>query len=180
MANPRAQSGVIEPPARAKLSEFAGAEFDERLVSKADRAVAQVLTKYPTLLPDEVAKLLAAWGGVSGALTSEAVAPVFTIAHELAGYGETFGYPLVTVLARSLCRLLNAGNLGHEQMRTVIDAHIATLHVIVRDNIRGHGGDLGINLAASLDQAIVKFSLTSDGDRPNRLRDEVSALQKKK
>ncbi|HEY3919722.1 MAG TPA: hypothetical protein VGL83_18175 [Stellaceae bacterium] len=149
-------------------------------MSKADRAVAQVLTKYPTLLPDEVAKLVSAWGTVPAALTSETVAPVFTIAHELAGYGETFGFPLVTVLARSLCRLLNAGDLAREQMKTVIDAHIATLHVIVRDNIRGHGGEIGINLAAGLDKAIAKFSLAADGDREGRLRDEVAALQNKK
>jgi hypothetical protein len=178
MATPK--SSHIEPPPRARLVEFAGAAFDEEAIGRADSAVAKVLARYPTLLADEVAKLVAAWAAAPDALNSETVAPIFARAHELAGYGETFGYPLITILARSLCRLLTMGDLSRGQMATVVDAHIATLHVIVRDHIQGHGGELGLSLAASLDKAIAKFHLTSSSDRDGRLREEVAALQPKK
>jgi hypothetical protein len=172
--------GYIEPPPRARLVEFAGAEFDETVVTRAEQAVAQVLARYPTLLNDEVTKLVAAWAAAPEKLNSETVAPVFAIAHELAGYGETFGYPLVTILARSLCRLLTMGDLSRSQMTTVVDAHIATLHAVIRDQIRGHGGALGLALAASLDQAISKFNLAFGADRESRLGAEIAALQAKK
>jgi hypothetical protein len=63
-------------------------------------------------------------------------------------------------------------------MATVVDAHIATLHVIVRDHTQGHGGELGLSLAASLDKAIAKFHLTSSSDRDG-LREEVARSSRK-
>lgn len=174
IARPR---GFIEPPPRAKLTEFSGAAFSEEDKTRAERAVAKVLASYPTLLADEVARLVAAWAAAPEALNAETAAPIFAVAHELAGYGETFGFPLVTILARSLCRLLTMGDLSRDKMATVIDAHIATLRVVVRDSIRGHGGALGLSLATSLDQAINKFHLAFGNDREGRLRDEVAALQ---
>lgn len=172
--------GYIDPPPRARLAEFAGAEFDESLVSRADRAVAAVLARYPTLLSDEVTKLVAAWASAPEALTSESVAPVFAVAHELAGYGETFGYPLVTILARSLCRLLKMGDLNRDRMAAVVDAHISALNAVVRNRLQGDAGETGLALAASLDQAIAKFHLALGAASESRLRDEVAALKAKK
>lgn len=170
---------IIEPPQRARLADFAGAKFDDADMSKASRAVAQVLTRYPTLMADEVAKVRAAWKAAPRELTAESVAETFKVAHDLAGCGETFDYPLVTVLARSLCRLFKQGDLKRPEMREVVEAHIAALQAVVRDNVRGHGGDVGLALAAELDRAITKFELGSSTHRPNRLHQEVSALQPK-
>src|SRR5262249_5946346 len=136
--------------------------------------------RYPTLLADEIGKLVVAWDAAPEQLTGETVAPVFNVAHELAGYGETFGYPLVTTFARSLCRLLTMGDLRRQQMAAVVDAHVAALQVIVRDRMKGRGGSVGLQLAAGLDQAISKFHLAAGGERKDRLRDEVAVLQAKK
>lgn len=170
----------IEPPPRARLSEFAGTSFGEEEMSRADRAVAKVLEKYPTLLNDQVTKLMAAWGTTPEALDGAAVAPVFAVAHELAGLGETFGYPLVTILGRSLCRLLKTGDLHRERMTDVVDAHIGALNAVVRNRIQGHGGETGLALAAGLDTAITKFRLASGASGDTRLHDEVAVLQPKK
>ncbi|HEY1502867.1 MAG TPA: hypothetical protein VGF92_01140 [Stellaceae bacterium] len=167
-------------PRRARLAEFAGTEFDAEAIGRAERVVAKVLERYPTLLADEIAKLVASWNEAPEQLTSETVTPVFNVAHELAGYGETFGYPLVTTFGRSLCRLLTMGDLRRQQMATVVDAHVAALQVIVRDRMKGSGGPVGLQLAAGLDQAINKFHLAAGGERKGRLRDEVAALQAKK
>jgi len=172
--------GYIELSQRARLAEFAGTEFDAETISRAEQAVAKVLARYPTLLADEIGKLVAAWQAAPEQLTSETVAPIFNVAHELAGYGETFGYPLVTILGRSLCRLLTMGDLNRQQMGSVVDAHIATLRVIVRDHMQGDGGPIGLQLAAGLDQAIDKFNLAAGNEQKGRLRDEVAALQAKK
>jgi len=178
MATPTAK--YIEPPPRARLSEFAGTSFGEEELSRADRAVAKVLEKYPTLLNDEVTKLMAAWAATPEALDSASVAPVFAVAHELAGYGETFGYPLVTILGRSLCRLLKTGDLQRDRMTAVVDAHIGALNAVVRNRIQGHGGATGLALATGLDTAIAKFRLASGATVDTRLHDEVVALQPKK
>ena len=172
--------GQIDPPPRSRLSEFAGASFNEDLLSRADQAVAAVLAKYPTLLNDEVTKLVAAWAAAPDALSSETVAPVFAVAHELAGYGETFGYPLVTILARSLCRLLKTGDFNRNRMADVVDAHINALSAVIRNRIQGHGGETGLALGMGLDKAISKFRLALGAAEDTRLRDEIMALQPKK
>lgn len=175
----RPRNAYIEPPPRARLVDFAGAAFDAADVQRAEQAIAKVLTRYPNLLGDEIGKLVAAWEAAPERLTEEAVAPVFNVAHDLAGYGATFGYPLITIFARSLCRLLTMGDLTRDQMTSVVNAHIATLRVIVRDRMEGAGGPIGIQLGASLDQAITKFHLAAGGERKARLEEEVTALQQK-
>lgn len=177
--NPRPR-GYIEPPPRSRLNEFAGATFGEDDLTRAERAVAKVLAKYPNLLGDEVTKLVAAWASTPEMLSSETVAPVFAVAHELAGYGETFGYPLVTILARSLCRLLTMGDLHRDRMSAVVDAHIGALTAVVRNRLQGDAGETGLALAAGLDQAIAKFHLALGATGESRLRDEVAALKAKK
>lgn len=178
-ATPRPR-GYIDPPPRARLTDFAGTSFGENEMARADAAVAKVLAKYPTLLNDEVTKLMAAWAAAPEALDSGSVLPVFSVAHDLAGYGETFGFPLVTILARSLCRLLKTGDLQRDRMTAVVDAHIGALNAVVRNRIQGHGGEAGLALAAGLDAAIAKFRLALGATGDNRLRDEVAALQPKK
>jgi hypothetical protein len=180
VASFRRDRGLIEPPARARLVDFAGAAFDEEDLSRAEEAIAKVLTRYPNLLADEIAKLVVAWEAAPERLTPEVVGPIFTVAHDLAGYGATFGYPLITIFGRSLSRLLTMGDLRREQMAIVVDAHIATLRVIVRDRMTGPCGPLGLQLAASLDQAITKFHLAAGGERQGRLYEEVTALQAKR
>ncbi len=175
----RRTRGYIDPPTRARLVDFAGTEFDADDLSRAEEAIAKVVTRYPTLLADEIAKLVAAWDEAPEQLTPEVVGPIFTVAHDLAGYGATFGYPLITIFGRSLSRLLTMGDLSREQMATVVDAHIATLRVIVRDRMTGSGGPIGLQLAASLDQAITKFHLAAGSERKGRLYEEVTALQAK-
>ena len=65
-------------------------------------------------------------------------------------------------------------------MGPVVDAPITTLRVIVRDRMQGHGGPIGLQLAAGLDQAINKFNLAAGNENKARLRDEVAVLQAKK
>ncbi|HWE71991.1 MAG TPA: hypothetical protein VG328_02445 [Stellaceae bacterium] len=159
------------------MAEFAGTKFDVEDMTRAEQAVVNVLSRYPTLLADEINKLRGAWFAAPETLTSETVASIFNVAHELAGYGGTFGYPLITILGRSLCRLLTTGDLSRNQMSAVVDAHIATLHVIVREQMKGPGGSSALALAAGLDQAINKFHLSAGSERKGRLQEEIAALQ---
>jgi hypothetical protein len=179
MPTPRPR-GYIQPPPRSRLVDFGNTEFGPAEMSRAEQAVAKVVEQYPTLLADEVARLRAGWAIAPDKLTEETTAPIFRVAHDMAGYGQTFGFPLVTILARSLCRLLTMGDLSRNQMADVVDAHIAALHVIIRDNLKGPGGEVALVLAAGLDKAIAKFNLQLGSHRVGRLSKEVAALQAKK
>ena len=78
---------------------------------------------------------------------------IFEGAHDLKGQGTSFGYPLVTRIAQSLCRLRHAAPLDSctpERLRAVA-AHLDVLVIVLEKRIRGEGGTVADKLAAKLE-----------------------------
>jgi hypothetical protein len=78
---------------------------------------------------------------------------IFETAHDLKGQGTSFGYPLVTRIAQSLCRLGHGTPIeapAPERLRA-IGAHLTVLVTILEKRIKGDGGPLGDKLAAKLE-----------------------------
>lgn len=80
------------------------------------------------------------------------------IAHELRGQGGTFGYPLITIFAKSLYEVTKPPCAHDDAMLEIVKAHIDTMRAVIRENIEGDGGELGQTLFKSLKLAIAKFS----------------------
>lgn len=76
------------------------------------------------------------------------------LAHELRGQGSTFGYPLMTVLAKSLYEASRAGSPYDDAQVSILKAHVDAMRVVLRDGIIGDGGMLGRDLLLALDRAI--------------------------
>jgi hypothetical protein len=94
--------------------------------------------------------------GVAQACPEDPTEPlrrIFDGAHDLKGQGASFGYPLITRIAQSLCRLGHAGPLEActaERLRAV-GAHLDVLVLILEKRIRGDGGVVADKLAAKLE-----------------------------
>jgi hypothetical protein len=173
-SDPRSQP-TIEPP-RAALIEFASLRFSERDLAAADRTMAATARRFATLIADTARVLQTAWEAVPEPLDARSVRTSFHIAHDLAGCGATLGFPLVTLLARSMCRLVMHGDVSRSGMREVIGAHIDAIHAVIRCGIHDGGGEYGHALASALDQAIAKFGLGATDMTPGQLLAEVAAL----
>jgi hypothetical protein len=78
------------------------------------------------------------------------------LAHELRGQGGTFGYPLVTLIAKSLYQATGAGCPEDDDAIEIAKAHIDALRLVIRDKIAGDGGEAGKELMASLQAVIGK------------------------
>ena len=76
------------------------------------------------------------------------------LAHELRGQGGTFGYPLVTVIAKMLFDATGAGCPEDDNAIEVVKAHIDALRAVIRDKVAGDGGEVGNELMTSLQAAI--------------------------
>jgi CheY-like chemotaxis protein len=83
----------------------------------------------------------------------EMVIAINRLAHELRGQGSTFGYPLITVFGRSLYECTLNVEMVEDQLLEFIKAHIDGITAVMRDKIKGPGGDLGKELVASLEVA---------------------------
>jgi hypothetical protein len=80
------------------------------------------------------------------------------IAHDMCGQGGTFGYPIITTVAKSLHEFTGKGAGRADDHLEVIKAHIDTMHVVIRERVEGDGGQVGSELLGALDAAIKKFS----------------------
>ncbi len=84
---------------------------------------------------------------------AEPLRRIFDAAHDLKGQGTSFGYPLVTRVAQSLCRLGHGATLEAstpERLRAVA-AHLDVLVLLLERRIKGDGGPLAAKLAARLE-----------------------------
>ena len=84
---------------------------------------------------------------------------LYAAMHNIKGQGTSFGYPLVTRIGQSLCRLLAPGSTVDGAGLTVAQAHLDALKLVLAQKIAGKGGEVGDKLAAKLD------SMTAGSER---------------
>jgi hypothetical protein len=116
---------------------------------------------YPEWVAGSINELSEALNVAKGAEEQERARPykiINDIAHDMRGQGGTFGYPLVTMVSKSL-HLFTGRNPGTTDNHVeIIKAHIDTMHVVIRERIEGDGGQVGSELMEALDQGIRKLS----------------------
>ena len=82
------------------------------------------------------------------------------IAHDLRGQGSTFGYPLITVFGKSLYETTLGGDEPSDQMVSLIGSHIDGINAVIRDKVKGTGGEVGGELIRSLEIAKQRLKVT--------------------
>jgi CheY-like chemotaxis protein len=87
------------------------------------------------------------------------------LAHEMRGQGGTFGYPLVSQVARSLFELTLHNLDRSDACCDLIAEHVRILKAVVREKITGDGGIVGRELISELERANAKFLRNSRGLR---------------
>lgn len=78
------------------------------------------------------------------------------VAHELRGQGGTFGYPLITLFAKSLYEATKLPRKEDDAALEIAKAHIDTMRAVIREDIEGDGGELGQQLFKSLKMVVAK------------------------
>lgn len=78
---------------------------------------------------------------------------MYEIVHDLRGQGATFGYPLVTRIGNTFCRLLEIRTAPDRRDLDRIRAHIDALVMVVSKNLRGEH-PAGTELVAGLERLL--------------------------
>jgi hypothetical protein len=76
---------------------------------------------------------------------------LYAAIHNIKGQGSSFGYPLVTRIGQSLCRLIAPGRALDEAGLKIAQAHLDALKLVLDQKIAGKGGEVGDKLAARLE-----------------------------
>ncbi|WP_460019793.1 response regulator [Magnetospira thiophila] len=135
-------------------------EFPAELLAKAEEKLERAqldfstwALEYLTQLSDLCTEALSQPSG-----RAEHFEKINLLALELRGQGGTFGYPLVTIVAKGLYNTTYAGCPDDDKALEIVKAHIDTMRAVIREKIAGDGGDVGRQLLKGLKAAIAKHS----------------------
>jgi hypothetical protein len=152
-----AQHPSHRPPPGALAARIGVVRFDADDVRAVEQVIARFAAEHQGLIQDAVADLHAHWTRATADLGREDVARCIAIAHDLAGFGRTLGYPLVTELCRSLNRYLRLDAAVLPRAREVVEIHLSALQIVALTRVTGDGGRIGREIADELTRAIGKF-----------------------
>jgi hypothetical protein len=152
------------PPEPGRLVKFPSAlqrkvgkvgPISPALVARAEAALARLSGNFGPWLAEEILHLAAvrARVRVSG-FNAETAAVLNVRVHELKSLGETYGFPLVTQIAESLCRLIEDEETRLSAPLFLIDAHIDAMSAAVRDGVRSDDDPLGRALVTALGERV--------------------------
>ncbi len=90
---------------------------------------------------------------------ADALQEIFGISHDIKGQAASLDYPLLTMIAQSLCKFISSNEPAALQRLDVVSAHARAMGTVVAHTIRGDGEENGKKLLDVLD-AVVESALT--------------------
>jgi chemotaxis protein histidine kinase CheA len=131
--------------------------FSAEALARADKTLEAMSGSFEKWLDADIARLQAARLEAAQAGWSDAsLDALWRVAHDLKGMGGTYGYPLVTQLAASLCRLTEteAGKSAARANPSLVDAHVDGLRAALRDRIASDAHPVGRALVQTLEAKV--------------------------
>lgn len=161
MAPPKAQ---IIPARDAGLPviEGGGPVFDADAVARADETLKAMSGSFQAWVEADIRKLQQARADAANAAWSDSgLDQLWGVAHDIKGMGESYGYPLATRMAGSLCRLIEtpAGKAASRAQPQLVEAHVDALRAIVRDKIKSSDHPVGRALMQTLTAQVEKLGV---------------------
>ena len=149
---------MIQVPNTLRLKVGGGGRMgaiDPAAIAKAEAALKSLSGNFAQWLNDEIAKLEAARQTVRAeGMTLATMEALYLRAHDLKGLGTTYGFPLITRLAASLCRLIDDKEKRDQAPMALVDAHIDGIKAAVRDDIKSDDHPVGRVLVQELEARV--------------------------
>ena len=139
---------------KAKIGgRFGG--IDPAALAKAEAALKGLADNFGQWMQDELVKLAAARERIRvEGYSAETGENLYFRAHDLKGLGATYGYPVVTEIAGSLCRLIDDPATRLKAPLFLLDAHIDGIKAAVRGGIRDVDHPTGKVLVDELERRV--------------------------
>lgn len=136
--------------------------FDADAVARAEETLQSMSQSFQEWLDADIRKLQQARLEAEQAAWSDAALDqLWGVAHDLKGMGASYGYPLATLIAASLCRLIEtpAGKTAARAQPTLAQAHVDALRAVVRDGIKSDQHPIGRALVQTLNIQIERLGV---------------------
>jgi hypothetical protein len=132
--------------------------IDPAAIAKAEAALKSLSGNFAQWLQDEITKLETARQAIrTDGMTPATVESLYLRAHDLKGLGTTYGFPLITRIAASLCALTDDAEKRTRAPMALVDAHIDAIRAAVRDDIKTDEHPVGRVLADELEARVAEI-----------------------
>ena len=152
---------IIQVPntLRMKVGASRLGALDPAAIAKAEAALKSLSGNFEQWLQDEIAKLEAARQAIRAeGMTAETVEGLYLRTHDLKGLGTTYGFPLVTRIAASLCVLTDDADKRTRVPMPLVDAHIDAIKAAVKGGVQTDTHPMGRALVTELEQQVKDFA----------------------
>jgi len=154
MKKPQVIEVQQDTPLVASKVEHGPDGVDEAALAQAERGAVAGLLYVFLAEADEDLKAIEHHCATAAMLPMEdrgpALRELFAVAHGLRGQGGSFGYPLITTIAASLNRLIEARTQFDAPAMAAIQGHVAALRTVIEARMAGDGGPTGAALLDGL------------------------------
>lgn len=153
--------GQVIPVSNTLKTKFGGrfGGIDPAALAKAEAALKALSNNFGQWMDDELVKLDAARERVrTEGYNAETAESLYFRAHDLKGLGSTYGFPLVTRMAASLCRLIDDPSTRLKAPLILLDAHIDGVKAAVRSDIRDDTHPVGKVLVEELERKVREYN----------------------
>lgn len=151
---------MIQVPNTLRLKVGGGnrlGAIDPSAIAKAEAALKSLSGNFAQWLQDEITKLETARQQVRAeGPTYDNMESLYLRTHDLKGLGTTYGFPLITRIAASLCRLIDDKDKRTAAPMGLVDAHIDAIKAAVRDDIKAEDHPVGRILVKELESRVAE------------------------
>jgi len=136
--------------------------FAADAVARADETMKAMSASFEKWLDADAQTLQTARAAAEAAGWDEtSLETLMRAAHDLKGMGGAYGYPLVTDIAASLCRLIetDAGKAAARANPSLVCAHVDALRAAIRDRIASDAHPVGKALVQALETRVAALGV---------------------
>lgn len=149
---------LFMPPNMLKAKAGGGfGGVDLGAIKRAEGAMENLKSEFSGMAGESVAALAAAHRAYAQTASPDGRAALLRAAHDIKGLAGTLEYPLMGRVAASLSRLLLESPEGKLLPVKLVEAHVAAVQVIHRQNITNATDKLALALIAELDVQVGAF-----------------------
>ena len=152
---------VINPKnvLKEKVGSNGAGAIDLEALEKAEEVIASMADSYLDSVEDDLRNIDEAFEKLEAATgdRKEELMGVFQTALILKGEGGSFGYDLMTTIGNELCRLIEKLDKAGPKEVEAIKLHIDSMKLVIGNDIKGDGGDVGKKMLTGLQQVCDKL-----------------------
>lgn len=136
--------------------------FDAQALARAEAALQVLSVEFESWMAQEVERIAAARAAARATGYAEPeLAAVYACAHDIKGLGATYDYPLATLIAGSLCKLVEtpAARARAQARPDMVDAHIDAIRAAYAAGVKTRDHPVGRELLALLEAQVAALTI---------------------